>query len=36
MASGYPDRTFQPGSDIKRGEAFSIICRLKGYHQHRA
>ncbi len=32
IVSGYPDNTFQPGSLIKRGEAFSIICRLKGYH----
>ena len=32
VVSGYPDHTFQPGSNIKRAEAFSIICRLKGYH----
>ncbi|NPV90600.1 MAG: beta-propeller fold lactonase family protein [Firmicutes bacterium] len=33
VVSGYPDRTFQPDSSIKRGEVFSIICRLMGYHQ---
>lgn len=36
VVSGYPDNTFQPDSNIKRGEAFSIICRLMGYHGEHA
>lgn len=29
---GYPDNTFRPQNPITRAEAFSIICRLMGYH----
>ncbi|NPV90806.1 MAG: hypothetical protein HPY50_08545 [Firmicutes bacterium] len=32
VVSGYPDNTFRPNNNIKRGEVFSIICRLMGYH----
>ncbi|MEN6392138.1 MAG: S-layer homology domain-containing protein [Syntrophomonas sp.] len=33
IVTGYPDNTFQPQGWIKRGEAFTIICVLKGYHR---
>ncbi|MBF8982473.1 S-layer homology domain-containing protein [Lutibacter sp. B2] len=32
---GYPDGTFKPQNKITRAEAFTIICKLLGYHpQH--
>ncbi|MCT4607115.1 MAG: S-layer homology domain-containing protein [Marinisporobacter sp.] len=32
---GYPDNTFAPEKNITRAEAFTIICKLLGYHpQH--
>lgn len=30
---GYPDKTFKPKNHITRGEAFTIICKLLGYHK---
>lgn len=29
---GYPDNTFKPRNDITRAEAFTMICKLLGYH----
>ncbi len=29
---GYPDNTYKPQNDITRAEAFTIICKLLGYH----
>ena len=29
---GYPDGTFRPKDNITRAEAFTIICKLLGYH----
>lgn len=29
---GYPDNTYRPQNNITRGEAFTIICKLLGYH----
>lgn len=31
--SGYPDNTFKAQNYVTRAEAFTIICKLKGYHQ---
>ncbi|NPV92752.1 MAG: hypothetical protein HPY50_18455 [Firmicutes bacterium] len=36
VVSGYPDNTFRPNNNIKRGEVFSIICRLMGYQSEHA
>jgi len=33
MISGYEDGTFRPKNNITRAEAFSILCRLMGYHK---
>lgn len=30
---GYPDNTFKPQNEITRAEAFTIICKLLGYHE---
>lgn len=30
---GYPDNTFKPQNHITRAEAFTIICKLLGYHE---
>lgn len=32
IITGYPDNTFRPKDDITRAEAFTMICRLLGYH----
>ena len=32
VIEGYPDGTFRPQDNIKRGEAFRIICKLLGLH----
>lgn len=32
ILSGYPDKTFKPRNNITRAEAFTIICKLLGYH----
>ena len=29
---GYPDNTFKPAENITRAEAFTMICKLLGYH----
>ncbi len=29
---GYPDNTYRPRNNITRAEAFTIICKLLGYH----
>lgn len=29
---GYPDNTFLPKNNVTRAEAFTMICRLLGYH----
>lgn len=36
LVGGYPDHTFRPQGWITRGEAFAIICVLKGYHREHA
>lgn len=33
IIEGYPDGTFKPGNNITRAEAFTIICKLLGYHE---
>lgn len=33
ILTGYPDNTFKPKSSITRGEVFTIICKLLGYHE---
>lgn len=33
VIEGYPDNTFKPKNNITRAEAFTIICKLLGYHQ---
>lgn len=33
VIEGYPDGTFKPGNNITRAEAFTIICKLLGYHE---
>lgn len=30
--NGYPDNTFRPNNNITRAEAFTMICKLLGYH----
>lgn len=30
---GYPDNTYKPNNKITRAEAFTIICKLLGYHE---
>ncbi|HHU32818.1 MAG TPA: S-layer homology domain-containing protein [Clostridia bacterium] len=32
ILSGYPDKTYKPRDNITRAEAFTIICKLLGYH----
>lgn len=32
VITGYPDGTFKPKNSITRAEAFTIICKLLGYH----
>jgi len=32
IINGYPDSTFKPKNNITRAEAFTIICKLLGYH----
>lgn len=32
VIEGYPDNTFKPKENITRAEAFTIICKLLGYH----
>ncbi len=32
IITGYPDNTFRPKNDITRAEAFTMICKLLGYH----
>lgn len=32
VIEGYPDNTFKPDNSITRAEAFTIICKLLGYH----
>lgn len=32
VIGGYPDNTFQPKAFMTRAEAFSIVCRLMGFH----
>lgn len=35
VIGGYPDNTFRPKNFMTRAEAFSIVCRLMGFHsQH--
>lgn len=33
VIQGYPDNTFKPKDYITRAEAFTIICKLLGYHE---
>lgn len=32
IITGYPDNSFKPKDYITRGEAFTMICKLLGYH----
>jgi len=34
IIEGYPDKTFRPKQYMTRAEAFSLICRLQGYHAY--
>lgn len=36
VIEGYPDNTFKPKNNITRAEAFTIICKLLGYHNEHA
>ncbi|MTI69377.1 MAG: S-layer homology domain-containing protein [Firmicutes bacterium] len=33
IIEGYPDKTFKPQNSITRAEAFTMICKLLGYHK---
>lgn len=33
VITGYPDNTYKPKNNITRAEAFTIICKLLGYHE---
>lgn len=33
VITGYPDNTYKPDNKITRAEAFTIICKLLGYHE---
>lgn len=33
VIEGYPDNSFKPQNYITRGEAFTIVCKLKGWHK---
>jgi len=33
VVTGYPDNTFRPLDYMKRAEAFTITCKLLGYHE---
>lgn len=33
VLGGYPDNTFKPQNSMTRAEAFSVLCRLLGYHE---
>lgn len=32
IITGYPDNTFKPKDSVTRAEAFTMICKLLGYH----
>jgi hypothetical protein len=32
VITGYPDNTFKPEDKVTRAEAFTMICKLLGYH----
>ncbi|HHW02264.1 MAG TPA: S-layer homology domain-containing protein [Thermoanaerobacterales bacterium] len=32
IITGYPDNTFKPENKVTRAEAFTMICKLLGYH----
>lgn len=34
IIGGYPDGSFKPQQYISRAEAFTVVCRLLGYHNH--
>lgn len=34
VIEGYPDKTFKPKNNITRAEAFTMICKLLGYHEN--
>lgn len=36
LIAGYPDNTYRPQNSITRSEAFTIICKLLGYHEEHA
>jgi hypothetical protein len=36
IIAGYPDNTFKPRANITRAEAFTMICKLLGYHAEHA
>lgn len=33
IIQGYPDNTFKPQNNVTRAEAFTMICKLLGYHK---
>jgi len=33
IVEGYPDNTFQPQKNVTRAEAFTMVCKLLGYHE---
>lgn len=33
IIEGYPDNTFKPKKEITRAEAFTLICKILGYHE---
>lgn len=34
IVTGYTDNTFRPKAYMTRAEAFTIVCKLLGYHEH--
>jgi hypothetical protein len=36
IITGYPDNTFKPKAQVTRAEAFTMICKLLGYHAEHA
>lgn len=36
IITGYPDNTFRPKAPVTRAEAFTMICKLLGYHAEHA
>lgn len=33
VVEGYPDNTFRPKKNVTRAEAFTMVCKLLGYHE---